>query len=109
MAVTYTLRIDQLVVRAQVNNLSDVVERVEWTLIAVDGDRSTADIGATPIPLADGPITPFAELSNAQVVAWIEAADADTLAALRVQQAARLAIVEPPIEAKPPPWQPQEN
>lgn len=104
MAVTYTLRSEQFVVRAEINGLSDVVERVEWTLIAVDGERSTADIGATSIPLVDGPITPFAELSNAQVVAWIEAADADKLEALRAQQAARLAIVDPPIEAKPPPW-----
>ena len=101
---TYDWGIAQLEVAPSEDGLTDVVKTVHWTLSATQDDLRASAYGSAGMdaPEAEA-FTPYAELSKADVVAWLEAKlDADQLrTALSEQiQAQRTpAIITPPL-----PW-----
>ena len=83
MANTYTWVISQLDCYPQQDNHTDVVFTVHWRRQATDGTH-TADIyGSQAVTLdPNAPFTPYASLTEAQVISWLEDAfGTETLAA----------------------------
>ena len=65
------------------DGLKDSIQNVHWVYEATDGTNTTSSIGVETLeaPCAEG-FTPFDELSEADVVAWLEAKmDLDSLKA----------------------------
>lgn len=65
------------------DGLKDSIQNVHWVYEATDGTNTTSSIGVETLeaPSADG-FTPFDELSESDVVAWLEAKmDLDSLKA----------------------------
>lgn len=75
MNLTYTWAIDRLQ-RASSGNLEGIVVQTYWTLTGTDEEGTSGVFhGATPFKLEDvDPLnfTPFDQLTEAQVVGWIE-------------------------------------
>lgn len=108
MANTYTWVISQLEAYPQHEGHSDVVFTVHWRRQATDGNGHTGDVyGSQSVTLdPDAPFTPYADLTEAQVIGWLEAAlGAETLAA---QEAALDKQIEnqinPPVIRPKLPW-----
>ena len=65
------------------DGLKDSIQNVHWVYEATDGTNTTSSIGVETLdaPSAEG-FTPFDELSESDVVAWLEAKmDLDSLKA----------------------------
>lgn len=76
MAVTYTWVIEQMNCYPQANGKTDVVFNVAWRLNGTDGKYSATvygTIGLQPYQAGD-PFTPYDQLTEDQVVGWVEAA-----------------------------------
>lgn len=81
MALTLTYKIDGLKIKDHVNNdgetLSNAVFQTYWTLTGVDENGNEAEFkGALPLSPDDVPasaFTAFDELTEADVIGWIEA------------------------------------
>lgn len=85
MSNTYTWVISQLDAYPQHEEHTDVVFTIHWRRQATDGNGHNADIyGSQSVTLApDAPFTPYADLTEAQVIGWLEdAMGAETLAAV---------------------------
>ena len=101
---TYDWGIAQLEVAPSEDGLTDVVKTVHWTLSATQDDLSASAYGSAGMdaPEAEA-FTPYAELSQADVVAWLETKlDVEQLRAGLAEQIAQQrtpAIVKPPL-----PW-----
>jgi hypothetical protein len=73
MTVSYTWKIEQLDVTPAVGELSDVVRRVHWRLLASDGSSEADVFGmenlGTPTPEA---FIAYPSLVEADVIGWLE-------------------------------------
>lgn len=107
MSNTYTWVINQLECYPQHEGHADVVFTVHWDRLATDGTYSARIYGAQPVTLApDAPFTPYADLTEAQVVGWLEDAMGEE------QLAAQIAALDkqiedqinPPVIRPPLPW-----
>ena len=108
MANTYTWVISQLDVYPQHEGHTDVVFTVHWRRQATDGNGHNADIyGSHNFDYDPAyPLTPYNELTEAQIIGWLESAfGAELLAA---QESALDKQIEnqvnPPVIAPPLPW-----
>lgn len=71
--ITYSKNINQVECYKQIDEQSDVVTTVSWTLTGVDGNFSAGIQCSTPVPYTIGQeITPYRELTEEQMMAWIE-------------------------------------
>ena len=71
---TFTTTITAMYTLPQVDGQTDVVVNAQWTVTGVDGEY-TADIGGNSqftITQGEG-FTPYADLTQAQVIGWIPA------------------------------------
>ena len=107
MSNTYTWVISQLDCYPTQDNKTDVVFTIHWRRQATDGTHNADIYGSQAVTLdAEAPFTPFADLTEAQVIGWLEdAMGAETLAA---QEAALDMQIEdqvnPPVVTPPLPW-----
>ena len=75
MANTYTWVISQLEAYPQHEGHDDVVFTVHWRRQATDGTHFADVYGSQSVTLdPDAPFTPYASLTEAQVIGWLEAA-----------------------------------
>ena len=76
MSVTYTWSINQLTAYPTYQSQSDVVFKVQWSYRGVDSNGvGSSRGGITEITYTAGsPFTPYAELTEAQVLGWVQAA-----------------------------------
>jgi hypothetical protein len=74
MAITYNWGIVQLDAYPEKDGLTDVVFTVHWTLNGDDGEGHTGSAyGSVGVTLDEGGgYTPFAELTQEQVVGWVQ-------------------------------------
>ncbi len=73
--VSYTWRIERLDAAPVEGELTDVVRKIHWRLFATDGTNSTDTYGEVPLGSANPEeFTPYQELAEATVIAWLEAA-----------------------------------
>ena len=107
MANTYKWVISQLDAYPQQDNHSDVVFQIHWRRQATDGTYNADIYGSQSVTLdPEAPFTPYASLTEAQVVGWLEDAfGAETLAAQKVALDKQIEDqVNPPIVRPPLPW-----
>lgn len=106
MAITYTKVINQLTCYSEVDGETDVVFTINWTLFGNEGTLSASGYYGTSVPLNTGePFIPYADLTQEQVLAWIDEYTDPTLMASYYQYIADK-IEEQKIVVTPPlPWQ----
>jgi hypothetical protein len=107
MATEYTWVISQLDAYPQQDNHTDVVMTIHWRRQATDGTYSADIYGSQSVTLApDAPFTPFADLTEAQVIGWLEEAfGPETLAAQKASLDQQIANqINPPVISPPLPW-----
>ena len=86
---------------------TDVVFTVHWRLNAVDGEYGATGYGSVGLTYdASAPFTPFADLTQAQVVGWAQAAlGPDQVAQMKTALANAIAAqINPPVVSPPLPW-----
>ena len=108
MANSYSWVISQLDAYPQADNHTDVVFNIHWRRQASDGDGHTGDIyGSQAVTLdAEAPLTPYADLTEAQVIGWLEdAMGAETLTAQEAALDQQIKNqINPPVVTPPLPW-----
>jgi len=108
MANTYTWIISQLECYPEHDNHTDVVFTIHWRRQANDGNGHNADIYSSQSVMLDpdAPFTPYADLTEAQVIGWLEDAFGEETLAAQVaaldQQIANQ--INPPVISPPLPW-----
>lgn len=107
MAITNTWAVQQMDCYPEEDGETDVVFNVHWTLSATDGTYNGSVYGAQIVSLDPAaPFTPYADLTEAQVIGWVQAAmgteQVDAYEANVAQQIADQA--NPPVVTPPLPW-----
>ena len=107
MANTYTWVIEQMNCAAQEDGKTDVVMTVHWRQNATDGTYNATVYGTVGLTYTAGsPFTPYANLTQQQVIGWVQSA-------LGTEQCAQLTAnldqqiadqVNPPVVTPPLPW-----
>lgn len=107
MANTYEWIIESLQCYPEQDAHTDVVFNVCWRRQAADGTYSADIYGSQAVTLdPDAPFTPYADLTEAQVIGWLEEAfGAETLAAQVAALDQQIANqINPPVVSLPLPW-----
>ena len=88
----------------QADNETDVVFNVHWTCSGVDGNYSGSVYSTCAVPAPSGSFTPYADLTQNQVLGWIWAngVDKDATEAAVAQQIQNQ--INPPVVSPPLPW-----
>ena len=107
MANTYTWVIEAMDCKPQEDGQTDVVITVHWRLNGTDGINTATVYGTVGLTYTQGsPLTPYADLTQGQVIAWTQDALGDEqVASLEANVAAQLAnLANPPVVSPPLPW-----
>jgi hypothetical protein len=104
---TTTWSIDWLQASTQeINGHAEVVLSAGWRLTGIDGEYSSATYSTVsfPQPEEGGAYTPYADLTEAQVLGWVweNGVDKDAAEASVTEQVANL--VNAPVVIPPLPW-----
>lgn len=107
MTITNTWTVVQMDAYPELDGETDVVFTVHWTLTGTDGTYTGSVYGATGVTVdPDAPFTPYADLTQAQVIGWVQSAlGAEQVAAYEANVATQIADqINPPVVAPPLPW-----
>lgn len=107
MAITYNWHIAQLDCYPEHEGNTDVVFVAHWRMDGTDGEHTAGvygSVGLTLDPEAD--FTPYADLTEAQVVGWVkDALGEEQVAGYEDNVAAQIdALVNPPVVTPALPW-----
>lgn len=80
------------------------VTTAHWQATAVDGDYTASIYSTCSFPLPDGTFTPYADLTQEQVLGWCYANGVDKTATEAAIQANIDNQINPPIIQPPLPW-----
>ena len=108
MAITYDWIIEQLAVKPQEGDLTEVVVLVNWRLRATQGSFVADAYGQVSLgPPSPASYTPYAELTQEMVVEWVQSElGAESVSAMDSSLAGQIERMEnPPIITPPMPWQ----
>ena len=109
MAITNTWGVVQLDCYPEYEGETDVVFTVHWTLNGTDGTYNGSVYGSVGLTLDEGAtFTPYDQLTEAQVIGWVQDALGDEqVAAYEANVAQQIANqANPPVVAPPLPWAP---
>jgi hypothetical protein len=109
MPNNYNWVIEQLDCYPEKDGHADVVFTVHWRLNGTDGTNTATVYGSVGLTYEPGqPYTPYADLTRAQVIGWVQAAlGSEQVQALTDNVAAQLAaIANPPVVTPSLPWAP---
>jgi hypothetical protein len=107
MAITNTWAVVQMDAYPEEDGETDVVFNVHWTLTGTDGTYSGSVYGSQGVAIdPDAPFTPYADLTEAQVVGWVQAAlGEEQVASYEANVAQQIADqINPPVVTPPLPW-----
>lgn len=107
MSVTNTWVIEQMNCYPTYESQTDVVFTVHWRLNATDGTYNATAYGTVGVTYEAGtPFTPYAQLTQAEVVGWVQAAlGPEQVASLEAGLATNIADqANPPVVSPPLPW-----
>ena len=96
--------IEQLQVRPVEGNLTDVVITASWRANAVRDAFNATVYGSATFSAPTADFTPFANLTEAQVVQWVWDSGVDQASAELALQGQIDAQINPPIITPPLPW-----
>ena len=104
MATTYTWTVTQMDCYPQEGGDTDVVFTVHWTCAGTDGTYIGSIYNTCNVPFTQGAFTPYADLTQDQVLGWIWANGVDkTVTEAAVAQQIENEI-NPPVVTPPLPW-----
>jgi len=73
MSVTNTWIVEQMDCYPQAEGQTDVVFTVHWRVNATDGNYTATNYGTVGVTYVAGtPYTPYAQLTQAQVIGWVQ-------------------------------------
>lgn len=107
MPITNTWAIVQLDCYPELDGETDVVFVCHWTLNATDGTYNGSVYGTVGVTLDEGAtFTPYADLTEAQVIGWVQdALGEEQVAAYEANVARQIADqANPPVVTPPLPW-----
>jgi hypothetical protein len=107
MTITNTWAVVQMDAYPERNGDTDVVFNVHWTLTATDGTYTGSAYGSQGVTLdPDVPFTPYADLTQEQVVGWVQSALGDEYTAAYEANVAKQVAdqIDPPVVTPPLPW-----
>ena len=105
MATTYTWTITAMDCYPQVDNETDVVFNTHWTCSGTDGTYNASVYSTCAVPLAgEGTFTPYADLTQEQVLGWIWANGVDQNATEAAVEQQIQNLINPPVVTPPLPW-----
>jgi hypothetical protein len=102
---TFTTTIDTMYTLPQLDGETDVVVNAIWTVTGVDGQYTASIGGNTQFTLEQGgSFTPYADLTEAQVIGWIP--ESQITSAQQCVQGQIDSLITPPVSpsAQPLPW-----
>ena len=71
--VNYKWVLSNLVAKIQEGELSNIIETVHWRYQATDGEHTADVYGSVGLEAPDDNFKPFEEVTEADVIAWLEA------------------------------------
>ena len=107
MAITNTWAVVQMDAYPEYEGEPDVVFTVHWTLNGTDGTYAGSVYGSQGITLIEGAtFTPYADLTQAQVIGWVQdALGAEQVASYEANVAQQINDqIDPPVVTPPLPW-----
>ena len=107
MSITNTWIIEQMDCYPQAEGQTDVVFTVHWRVNATDGTHNATSYGTVGVTYVSGsPYTPYAQLTQSQVVGWVQAAlGAEQVASIEANLATNIANQANPSVVTPTlPW-----
>jgi hypothetical protein len=107
MAVVYTWNVVQMDCYPEFDGETDVVFTVHWTLAGEEAGFSGSVYGSVGVTLDEGAtFTPYADLTLAQVVGWVQdALGVEQVASYEANVAQQINDqVVPPVVTPPLPW-----
>jgi hypothetical protein len=105
MATTYTWSVVAMDEYPEQDGEQDVVFNVHWTLSGTDGTYTGSTYGAQGVSVdSTGPFTPYADLTQEQVLGWIWDSGVDKDAQEASVAAQIEAQVNPTVVSLPLPW-----
>lgn len=104
MATTFTWTVTNMDCYPQEDGHSDVVFNVHWTCSGVDGQYNGSVYSTCAVPLSQGTFTPYANLTQNQVLGWIWDNGVDQAATEAAVQTQIDNQINPPIVQPPLPW-----
>jgi hypothetical protein len=104
MATTYTWKVTAMNCYPQEGGNTDVVFTVHWTCFGVNGDYSSSVYSTCSVPTPTGSFTPYAQLTQSQVLGWIYANGVDQTATEAVVEQQIQNQTNPPVVTPPLPW-----
>jgi len=104
MATTYTWSVTAMNCYPDAEGQSDVVFTVHWTCAGTDGTYNGSVYSTCSVPAPTGSFTPYADLTQDQVLGWIwaDGVDKDATEATVAQQIQNQ--VNPPVVTPALPW-----
>ncbi len=107
MAITNTWAVVQMDCYPEYDGDTDVVFTVHWTLNGTDGTYSGSVYGSVGVTLdAGATFTPYEDLTEAQVVGWVQdALGEEQVASYEANVAQQIENqINPPVVTPPLPW-----
>ena len=101
---TYTWTVTAMDVYPQADGQTDVVYNVHWTCAGTDGTYSSSVYATCSVPAPEGTFTPYADLTQDQVLGWIWAGGVDKDATEAAVATGIENQVNPPTLTPPLPW-----
>lgn len=105
MTATITWTVTQMDCYPQADNETDVVFNVHWTCSGTQDAYSASVYSTCGVPLSgEGPFTPYADLTQEQVLGWVWVNGVDKAATEAVVQQQIDNQINPPVVTPPLPW-----
>lgn len=104
MATTCTWSVSALDCYPQAGGETDVVFNVHWTCSGTDGTYTSSVYSTCAVPAPSGSFTPYADLTQDQVLGWVWANGVDKDAAQAAVQQQIDNQINPPVVTPPLPW-----
>jgi hypothetical protein len=109
MAIVYTKSVLSLECYSQIDGETDVVFKIFWSFTGADGDITNSIPCKTEVPyIAGQPFTPFADLTQDEVLAWVDQYTAPEQIAYWEQAIANNIATQVNTISPPLPWIPPE-
>ena len=107
MAITNTWSVVQMDAYPELDGETDVVFTVHWTLNGTDGTYNGSVYGSVGVTLDEGgTFTPYDQLTQAQVIGWVQdALGEEQVASYEANVAQQIENqINPPVVTPPLPW-----
>lgn len=107
MPITNTWSVVQMDAYPELDGETDVVFTVHWTLAGTDGAYNGGVYGSVGVSLDEGAtFTPYADLTEAQVIGWVQdALGEEQVASYEANVAQQIYDqIDPPVVTPPLPW-----